>query len=188
MGEAPYAEYQGDAPDLAFRANKGEQDLISRLKSQGIRVVSVFLSGRPMFAGKQINASDAFVAAWLPGTQGDGVADVLVARDKGKTARDFTGRLPFPWPADALSPVKAPLFPIGYGLNYSTAKNVGPVNEEPRVDLVASASEDTYLIRGQVPSPWRLGLDSAVSARALDLTAQEDARQFNWGRSRFDCD
>ena len=179
-GEPPYAEYQGDAPDLAFRASRGEQELISRLKSQGIRVVSVFLSGRPMFIGRQLNASDAFVAAWLPGTQGNGVADVLVARRAGKTARDFTGRLPFPWPADALSPVKAPLFPAGYGLNYSNARNLGPVNEDPRVDLVASASEDTYLTRGQVPSPWRLGLDSAVTARALDFTAQEDARQFNW--------
>lgn len=179
-GELPYAEYQGDTSDLAFRANRGEQELISRLKSQGIRVVSVFLSGRPMFTGRLFNASDAFVAAWLPGTQGNGVADVLVARRTGKTARDFTGRLPFPWPADALSPVKAPLFPIGYGLSYSNAKNVGPVNEEPRVNLVASASEDTYLTRGQVPSPWRLGFDSAVTARALDLTAQEDARQFNW--------
>jgi beta-glucosidase len=55
-----------------------------------------------------------------------------------------------------------------------------PVNEDPRVDLVASASEDTYLTRGKAPSPWRLSLDSAVTARALDFTAQEDARQFSW--------
>lgn len=179
-GEQPYAEFQGDVPNLAFRANAGEQGLIARLKAQGIRVVSVFLSGRPIFAGQQINASDAFVAAWLPGTQGNGVADVLVARSDGKPARDFVGRLPFSWPADAVSPVRSPLFPAGYGLDYSRATNVAPVNEDPRVDLVASASEDTYLTRGQVPSPWRLSLDSAVTARALDLTAQEDALQFNW--------
>jgi beta-glucosidase len=180
FGEKPYAEFQGDAPDLAFRANAGEQELISRLKGQGIRVVSVFLSGRPMFVGQQINSSDAFVAAWLPGTQGNGVADVLVARSTGRSVRDFTGRLPFPWPADALSPVKTALFPVGYGLDYSHAKNLGTVNEDPRVDLVASASEEIYLKRGQVPSPWRLGLDSAVTAQVIDLTAQEDARQFKW--------
>lgn len=179
-GERPYAEYQGDIPNLAFRPLGGEQDLITRLKAQGIKVVSVFLSGRPLFTGAQINASDAFVAAWLPGTQGAGIADVLVARRDGTTARDFTGRLPFAWPADARSPVANPLFPLGYGLHYGATAPLGAVNEDPRVDLVASASEDVYLSRGAAPSPWRIGLDNAVSARAVDLAAQEDARQFRW--------
>ena len=66
-GEQPYAEFQGDAPDLAFRDRMGERQLVARLKSQGIRVVSVFLSGRPLFIGDMINASDAFVAAWYVG-------------------------------------------------------------------------------------------------------------------------
>lgn len=179
-GEQPYAEYQGDMPNLAFRPQAGEQALIDHLKAQGVRVVSVFLSGRPMFAGALINASDAFVAAWLPGTQGSGVADVIVARRDGTTARGFTGRLPFAWPADALSPITRPLFPAGYGLDYARPSTLGPVNDDPRVDLVASASEDIYLARGIVPSPWRLGLDSAVQARATDMAAQEDARQFVW--------
>lgn len=183
FGEQPYAEYQGDMPNLAYRALGGEQDLIARLKAQGIKVVSVFLSGRPMFTGAQINASDAFVAAWLPGTQGSGVADVLVARRDGTTARDFTGRLPFAWPDDARSPIAAPLFPAGYGLHYGQSGNLGTVNEDPRVDLVASASEDTYLTRGVVPSPWRIGLDSVVTSRTVDLAAQEDARQFSWAGS-----
>ena len=179
-GEQPYAEFQGDVPDLGFRTHSGEQELIARLRSQGIRVVSVFLSGRPLFAGPLINVSDAFVAAWLPGTQGSGVADVLVARSDGKAPRDFTGRLPFAWPADAISPVTAALFPVGYGLDYASSTVVGRVNEDPRVDLVASASEDTYLTLGKVPSPWRLGLDSMVVVRAMDIAAQEDARQFSW--------
>uniref|UniRef100_UPI00286E2B45 glycoside hydrolase family 3 protein n=1 Tax=Sandarakinorhabdus sp. TaxID=1916663 RepID=UPI00286E2B45 len=184
-GEQPYAEFQGDMPNLAFRAHSGEQELIARLKAQGIRVVSVFLSGRPLFTGTQINASDAFVAAWLPGTQGAGVADVLVARSDGKPARDFTGRLPFAWPADALSPVANPLFPVGYGLHYRKSAALGPmalgpVNEDPRVDLAAFESADSYFSLGKVPSPWRLGLDSMVVGRALDLAAQEDARQFAW--------
>ncbi len=180
FGEQPYAEFQGDVPDLAFRALAGEAELIARLKAQGIKVVSVFLSGRPLFVPKLINASDAFVAAWLPGSQGQGVADVLVARRDGRPARDFTGRLPFAWPADARSPITAPLWPVGHGLDYRAAVNVGPLSEDPKVDLAALASEDSYMLRGKVLMPWRLGVDSAVTARAVDLSAQEDARQFRW--------
>ncbi len=180
FGERPYAEYQGDVPHLAFRPQAGEQELIARLKAQGIRVVSVFLSGRPMFTGAQINASDAFVAAWLPGSQGTGVADVLVAQANGAPARDFTGRLPFAWPSDAVSPITKALFPAGYGLSYAAPSTLGPVNENPGVDLAAAASEDVYMTRGAIPSPWRLGLDSVVQATATDIGAQEDARKFTW--------
>ncbi|PTR10325.1 MULTISPECIES: glycoside hydrolase family 3 protein [unclassified Novosphingobium] len=179
-GEAPYAEFQGDVANLAFRPRNGEDALIARLKAQGIPVVSVFLSGRPLFAGPLINASDAFVAAWLPGTQGAGVADVLVAGRDGKPARDFAGTLPFPWPADARSPVTKPLFPAGFGLTYAHPAPLGRVNEDPRVDLSAAASDNLWFNRGQAPSPWHLGLDNAVTSRSIDLTAQEDARQFTW--------
>lgn len=179
-GEQPYAEFQGDRPNLAFRGHDGESELIAKMKAQNIPVVSVFLSGRPLFTGPMINGSDAFVAAWLPGSQGRGLADVLVAGRDGKSPRDFTGRLPFAWPSDAVSPVTAALFPVGYGLDYGHPSAVGPVNEDPHVDLVASASEDVYLTRGAVPSPWRLGLDSAVQATAVDVTVQGDATRFRW--------
>ncbi|MBX9884132.1 MAG: exo 1,3/1,4-beta-D-glucan glucohydrolase [Novosphingobium sp.] len=182
-GEQPYAEFQGDMPNIAFRANAGEKDMLARLRAQGIKVVSVFLSGRPLFAGPEINASDAFVAAWLPGTQGQGVADVLVARKDGTPARGFTGKLSFPWPADAMSPVKAALFPAGYGLSYASKTVVGPVNEDPRVDLVASASEGVYVTLGKVPSPWHLSLDPGITERPVDIGAQEDARQFAWAEA-----
>ena len=112
VGERPYAEFEGDVPNLAFQPKVEEEALVARLKSQGIRVVIVFLSGRPMFTGKLINQADAFVAAWLPGTQGQGIADVLVAGANGKSLRDFTGRLSYSWPADALSPITEPLFSI----------------------------------------------------------------------------
>ena len=180
FGELPYAEFQGDVPDLAFRALSGEAELIARLKAKGMKIVSVFLSGRPLFVPQFINASDAFVAAWLPGSQGQGVADVLVARADGTPARDFTGRLPFAWPADARSPIRKPLWRIGHGLDYRSKVKVGPLSEAPGVDLVALANEDRYLLRGKVPAPWRLGVDSAVSVRAIDVSAQEDARQFRW--------
>jgi beta-glucosidase len=180
MGEKPYAEFEGDVPNLAFQQTSDEQEMVARFKSQGIPVVVVFLSGRPMFAGKLMNQADAFVAAWLPGTQGRGVADVLVAGANGKAVRDFTGRLSFAWPADARSPVADPLFPLGYGLDYSHTGKLAAVNEDPRVDLSSLTIATHYLVRGKVPAPWNLQMDGAVSARAVDLSAQEDARQFTW--------
>lgn len=179
-GEAPYAEFQGDVPHLAFQPRHGEEALIARLRAQGTKVVVVFLSGRPMFAGKLINQADAFVAAWLPGTQGNGLADVLVAGSNGRSARDFTGRLPFAWPADARSPIAAPLFRTGFGLDYRRGGRTGRVNEDPRIDLAAFASATSFVRRGLVPAPWYLAADGVVAARAVDLGAQEDARQFTW--------
>lgn len=183
LGEKPYAEFEGDVPDLAFRIAPSDEEMIARFKSDGIRVVTVFLSGRPMFTGKLINQSDAFVAAWLPGTQGRGVADVLVAGANGRPSRDFTGRLPFAWPDDGRSPIAAPLFAAGYGLNYTKQTQVDPVNEDPRVDLSTLNQANHYMVRGKVPAPWRLVTDSALTSRAADLSAQEDARQFSWNGS-----
>lgn len=180
LGERPYAEFQGDVPDIAFRATAEEENLIARLKAQGTKIVTVFLSGRPMFANKLINQSDAFVAAWLPGTQGAGVADVLVARANGKPLRDFTGKLPFAWPDDAQSPVVKPAFPAGYGISYARPAKAPKLNEDPRMDLAAAASTDNFFVRGNVPAPWHLGMDGAITVRSVDLSAQEDARQFTW--------
>ncbi|WP_031298627.1 glycoside hydrolase family 3 protein [Sphingobium lactosutens] len=180
FGEQPYAEFQGDAENLLFKNGDKELAMLKAMKARGIPTVAVFLSGRPLFMGPQINAADAFVAAWLPGTQGQGVADVLVAGKDGKSARDFTGRLPFPWPADARSPVAAPLFPMGYGLDYAHPHAQGPVNEDPKVKQGPAASDSLFLRTGKVVDPWRLGIDSSVSARAVDVSAQEDARQFVW--------
>ena len=147
VGEKPYAEFEGDVPDLAYRATPQESALIARLKAQGIKVVTVFLSGRPLFTGPLINQSDAFVAAWLPGTQGSGVADVLVAQRSGTSLRDFTGQLPFAWPADARSPVTNPLFTRGYGLSYARPASIGRVNEDPMMQLAAAASANAYMVR-----------------------------------------
>lgn len=180
VGEKPYAEFEGDLPDLAYRTSPDDEKLIARLKSEGVRVVVLFLSGRPMFTGKLINQADAFVAAWLPGTQGRGVADVLVAGAGGKAGRDFVGRLPFAWPADARSPVAKPLFVAGYGLSYAKPAKLGPVNEKAGVDLSSSSHGSNFIVRGKVPAPWHLGIDGAISTRAVDLSAQEDARQFTW--------
>jgi len=99
FGEQPYAEYRGDRSDLVFESVDGENlALIKALKKQNIPVVAVFLSGRPMWTNPLINASDAFVAAWLPGTEGGGVADVLIGNAQGNARYDFKGRLSFSWP------------------------------------------------------------------------------------------
>ncbi|MEQ1498832.1 MAG: glycoside hydrolase family 3 N-terminal domain-containing protein [Novosphingobium sp.] len=179
-GEAPYAEFQGDVPHLAFTQQPAEAKLIAQLKAQGIPVVVVFLSGRPLFTGPLINQADAFVAAWLPGSQGAGVADVLVASRDGKAPRDFTGRLPFAWPADARSPVAAPLFPAGYGLHYGEMRTLGPVNEDPRIDLSLFDTATSFFVRGKALAPWHMSTDGSITERAVDLSAQEDARQFSW--------
>lgn len=186
LGENPYAEFQGDIPHLAFQPHHAEEALIARLRAAGIRVVVVFVSGRPLFAGSLLNQADAFVAAWLPGTQGNGVADVLVASRDGRAKRDFTGRLPFAWPNDARSPVAAPLFPVGYGLTFASKTQLGPVNEDPRLDLAAFDTSVTFVRRGVAPAPWYLAADGVVATRAVDLSAQEDARQFTWsGPGKF---
>jgi beta-glucosidase len=179
-GERPYAEFQGDVSHLAFRPRDGETALIRRLRAQGVRVVVVFLSGRPLFTGDLMNSSDAFVAAWLPGTQGAGVADVLIAGAEGEAVRDFTGRLPFAWPDDARSPVANPLFPLGYGLYYGRKDQLARVNEDPRLDIASLDDTSTFFRRGMAPAPWHFSADGVVLAKAVDISAQEDARQFIW--------
>jgi len=180
LGEKPYAEFEGDIPHLAFTPQAEEVELIKQFKAKKIPVVVLFLSGRPLFAGKLINLADAFVAGWLPGSQGQGVADVLIAAADGKARRDFTGRLPFAWPADARLPITKPLFPIGYGLDYSKPTRLGRVNEKPGIDLNASDGTLLYMLRGKVSAPWHLGVDGSIASRAIDIGAQEDARQFSW--------
>ncbi len=180
LGEKPYAEFEGDIPHLAFQPDAADLRTIETLKAKGVPVVILFLSGRPMFTGKLINLADAFVAGWLPGSQGQGVADVLVAGRNGKPKRDFTGRLPFAWPADARMPMAKPLFELGHGLSYASNERLGAVNEDPGVDISNREAALVYMLRGKVPAPWRLVQDGSISMRAVDISAQEDARQFMW--------
>jgi beta-glucosidase len=105
FGEEPYAEGHGDREHVDYqRGVKSDLALLKKLKSQGIPVVSVFISGRPLWVNAELNASDAFVAAWLPGSEGSAVADVLFKDASGNVQHDFTGRLSFSWPA---SPTQA---------------------------------------------------------------------------------
>lgn len=127
FGEDPYAEGEGDVPHLAFSAERPEPLAVLRsLKARGVPVVSVFVTGRPLWVTPELNASDAFVVAWLPGSEGGGVADVLFRAPAGETQHDFRGRLSFSWPRDPWQTAinrgdepYDPLFPYGFGLRYA---------------------------------------------------------------------
>ena len=129
FGEDPYAEGDGDRDHLSYSAlDPAPLAILRRLQERGIPTVSVFLTGRPMWVNPELNASNAFVVAWLPGTEGGGVADVLFRGPNGKLVHDFHGRLSFSWPRHAMhTPLNvgdtdyAPLFPYGFGLRYGDA-------------------------------------------------------------------
>ncbi|HKX88219.1 MAG TPA: glycoside hydrolase family 3 N-terminal domain-containing protein [Sphingopyxis sp.] len=198
FGEAPYAEFQGDVATLDYQPTDA-RDLatLRKLKAAGIPVVALFLSGRPMFTNPEINAADAFVAGWLPGSQGAGVADVLVAGKDGKTPRAFTGTLPFAWPSDARSPVEKPQFAVGYGLGYGKATTVPQLPEALGVDISAALNVENFFAGGRARAPWGLTVTDAggarpvesapvsspgglLAARSVDVKAQEDGKGFVW--------
>jgi beta-glucosidase len=113
VGEAPYAEMKGDRADLSLPA--ADLSLIAAAKAAGAPVVTLLFSGRPLILNSALDDSDALIAAWLPGTEGLGVTDVLFGDFK------FTGKLPRAWPRSSAHPVtgdrsEKPLFKYGYGL------------------------------------------------------------------------
>src|SRR3546814_5173051 len=109
--ERPYAEFQGDRATLALDAElTGPYATMRKLKAQGIPVVAVMLSGRPLYVNPALNTADAFVAAWLPGSEGEGVADVLIGDAAGRPRFDFAGTLPAAWPRTP-DMADGPLFP-----------------------------------------------------------------------------
>ena len=127
FGEEPYAEGFGDLPNIAFQETDSEHyQALKAVKAQNIPVVSLFISGRPLEVNKYINLSDAFVAVWLPGTEVDGISEVIFTKN-GSINHDFKGKLSFSWPKNKFQETLNvgddgydPLFAFGYGLNYSS--------------------------------------------------------------------
>ncbi|WP_108788157.1 glycoside hydrolase family 3 N-terminal domain-containing protein [Erythrobacter sp. Alg231-14] len=204
FGEEPYAEYRGDRSDLVYETEDGaDLALLQSYQSQDIPVVAVFLSGRPLWVNPHLNASDAFVAAWLPGTEGAGVADVLVGDEEGKPVFDFAGRLSFTWPnlgdGEPINGPDAPnaLFALGYGLTYGDASDLGAVSEDAGIDL-SRAFSGVVMERGDAANGFSMylgdssnansplsalvgsSLSGAISTRGVDYKAQEDARVIEW--------
>lgn len=116
IGETPYAEFMGDRQDLRLAAE--DVAVIQAMKSAGIPVVAVIFSGRPLVIDAILSQADAIVAAFLPGTEGDGIADVLFGDAKP------AGKLSFTWPKGESTsmhrgdPGYKELFPFGFGLSY----------------------------------------------------------------------
>jgi len=115
VGETPYAEMKGDRKKLDLAPE--DAALITKANATGKPVVTILYSGRPLIIGQALAESQAFVAAWLPGTEAEGIADVLFGNAK------FTGKLPRTWPSTdehvrTGDPDEHPLFPYGYGLLY----------------------------------------------------------------------
>jgi beta-glucosidase len=201
-GEDPYAEFQGDTDHIDFVPNGFDPAVLKRYREQGIPVVSVFFSGRPLFVNPELNASDAFVAAWLPGTEGGGVADLLF---RTEPTFDFTGRLPFSWPKEATQTSLNqgdedydPLFPLGYGLSYADDGELGLLSEESGLVGSADAVKGVYFRAGQPVGSWQLAVNRGRSTRTLndrpsslfgldvrgtDYKAQEDALALTWNRN-----
>ena len=189
FGETPYAEFQGDKADVAFDDPANNLATMKRLKAAGVPVVAVFLSGRPLWANPYLNAADAFVAAWLPGSEGAGVSDVLFGRS------EFKGKLPYSWPKRSdQSPLNVgdagydPLFAYGFGL---TTKDRGALAQLPEVRANAGGDRNTLFAGGKVTGGRRLllGTGDALSAnpgpdlisqRPADRNAQEDSVRLAW--------
>ena len=193
FGEPPYAEFMGDRLDHRLDDEEGLA-LLKRFKAKGIRTVALLLSGRPLWMNRELAAADAFVAAWLPGSEGQGVADVLVGNPAGRPRHDFSGRLPFAWPADCAA-ASAALFALGAGGNYAEPPRL-PVLRATCARTAGAPADRTLFLRGpasgvtltardgggeQLLARWNgSSPGGAVRVSPFDLTAQEDARTIRW--------
>ena len=198
-GENPYAEFQGDRENLDFIPNGFDVNKLAAYKNKGIPVISVFLSGRPLWTNPEINNSDAFVAAWLPGSEGGGISDLLFRRDP---SFDFTGKLSFSWPASAVvSEKNKALFKLGYGLSYASSENLESLPEKSGLENSEVPSSGEFFNKGAAVAPWSLFLKSGNLVKQIssfptsvgglivsktDHMAQEDALRINWTQSDED--
>ena len=185
--------------------DKSDLALLRKLHASGVPVVAVFLSGRPLWVNAEINASDAFVAAFLPGSEGGGIADVLFKAPSGAVRYDFHGKLSFSWPRTPYQSVaflgksagsgESPLFPLGYGLRYGDDGDLKALSEEAGTPKVATVDTRVFFAKGKAGAGWSwfagegtahelpLGIgwnDDYISVAATDKSAQEDARIIRW--------
>jgi beta-glucosidase len=156
-----------------------------------------------LWVNPEINASNAFVAAWLPGTEGEGVADVLLRDAAGKVQLDFHGKLSYSWPRTAMqTPLNVgqkdydPQFAYGYGLTYEDDGDLGRLSEVSGLPANVAAP-GVYLQRGKPAAGLTASLaggagstaieavpaalhDGSLRVSALDYRRQEDARRLQW--------
>ena len=198
-GENAYAEFQGDRTNVDFEPNGFDTSRLKSFKDRDIPVISVFLSGRPLWTNPEINNSDAFIAAWLPGSEGAGIADMLF---RTSPEYDFTGRLSFSWPKTALQaelnpnkPNYDPLFAYGYGLTYDSRETLSILPELSGLTEGSSDNSNTFFSAGQVNKPWSLYAivnktqtrlneshwsSSDLVISGADRLSQEDSLKIQW--------
>ncbi|MEO5706174.1 MAG: glycoside hydrolase family 3 N-terminal domain-containing protein [Alteraurantiacibacter sp.] len=196
FGEKPYAEFQGDRATLALDSElTGPYATMRALRAQGIPVVAVMITGRPLYVNEALNNADAFVVTWLPGSEGgNGLADVLVGNAQGRPRFDFTGTLAADWP---MTPVMADgvLYPRGHGLSYASPHSAWA--DLPVVQATGTNS-NIWFAAGVPASSWSLhvadlaqpgsqtrvstvpaaALDGRVRITAINHVVQEGARRF----------
>jgi beta-glucosidase len=120
------------------------------MRQRGVPVVAVFLTGRPRGVTAELDAANAFVVAWLPGSEGAGIADVLFRANNGAINYDFTGKLSFAWPrsaangnADRSGMGDSTLFPYGFGLTYCIRHCDAPLSQTVWQTQPSSMSQNT---------------------------------------------
>ena len=205
IGETPYAEGDGDiGPNGTLRhSGRHPEDLavLQAVSGKGKPVVTVFVAGRPLWVNDLMNLSDTFVAAWLPGSEGKGVSDLLVA---GPKRYDFSGTLSFSWPKtvcqtslNAGSANYDPLFKLGYGLRTGTRSQLGQLdasypaggcgvsNSFPVYGQADRASFPLAIRSGSEVKPLGADLNATftlpnVSVQTAQINTQQDARQVTW--------
>ena len=195
FGETPYAEFQGDRATLQLDAAlTAPWETMRRLKAQGIPVVAVMITGRPLYVNPALNAADAFVVAWLPGSEGGGLADVLVGDAQGRPRFDFSGKLPADWPRTS-DITEGVLYPFGHGLTYASPRTAWTAL--PEVAAAAAGDGRVWFAAGAPAASWSLTvldpgegdgtrittvpaavLDGRGEVSAVDHVVQEGARRF----------
>lgn len=204
FGEDPYAEMQGDLQHQLLKAgDTSDLELLKRLKAQDIPVVALFVTGRPMWINRELNASDAFAVIWQPGTEGAGVADVIFKTTGEQVVYPVKGQLAFSWPK---TPDQGtlnigdedydPLFAYGFGLKYGDRDTLSDNLSEEGITFEASSqvlelfnrrplgnygiilegkNNDRASLNGNIASV------STVTVSCVDRDVQEDARRALWG-------
>ena len=208
IGEGPYAEGDGDigpAANLRHSARYPEDlAVLQAVAGKGRPVVTVFVSGRPLYVNDLLNLSDSFVAAWLPGSEGKGVADVLLRGADGKVNAPFTGKLSFSWPKTVCqAPLNvgdrnyAPLFAYGHGLRYGKATTVGKLAEDTGTEgcgktnafpvfnqsdratfpLFVQSGSERVALGADLNATYKL---ATMAVETAQVNTQQDAKKVTW--------
>ena len=205
FGEEPYAEMLGDLKDVSFAPTDPKfLSLLESIDAQGIQILSIFLSGRPLVVNKYINASDAFIAAWLPGTAVEGIADVIFKKDN-KINYDFSGKLSYSWPKSSDQAVLNysdaeydPLFPFGFGLTYESNFQLQKIQTDEvvsNIDLInvflgaASIPAKEFVISNKNPEfvlkDNYFSNNEQIKVTRFDYQRQDDAKNIVFSGSKL---